>query len=138
MKLPKDIIIDNSITKNERVQRYCTDISGFRISDDYVSFAFGQGKQFYACIYNRHTNTPYVYNWLHNDINVTPLILNPIYIKGKTLYFVTNADMIYQYYTAFKESQEKDNQQMATRLLETVGGRIDEMDNPFIVAVTCK
>ena len=46
--------------------------------------------------------------------------------------------MIYQQYIALKESSEKEHQQMAVRLLETVGGSIDEMDNPFIVAVTCK
>ena len=138
LKLPSDIPIDNTIVMNDKIKRYCFDVSRFKISDNFITFSFKHTNCFYVCIHNRQTSDSYVYKTIVNDVNIAPTGFFPMYIKNEVLYFVSPSEDIFNYYTALKESPEKEHQQMASRILEAVGGSIDEMDNPFIVAVTCK
>lgn len=138
LKLPSDISIDNTIEMDDKIKRYCFDVSGFKISDNFITFSFRHTNCFYVCIHNRQTSDSYVYKTLLNDVNIAQAGFFPMYIQNKVLYFVSPSEDIFNYYTALKESTEEEHQQMASRILEAVGGSIDEMDNPFIVAVTCK
>lgn len=138
LKLPPDIPIDNTIVTNDRRRKYCIDISRFKISDYYLSFSFRHSDYIYACIYNRQTSESHVYNSINNDINFATPGFFPMFIKDKTFYFVSESERISHYYTSLKESSNKEEQEMASRLLEAVGGKINEMDNPYIMVVISK
>lgn len=89
MKLPDDIPVDPMIFYNEKVKQYCFDMSGFKVSDDYLSFAFIHSDNFYACIHNRRTSRSYVYKNLINDMDWIAAGFLPLCIQGKTIYFVS-------------------------------------------------
>lgn len=138
LKLPSDIPVDYTIFNNEKAKRYCFDISDFKVSDDFLSFQFKHSSSYYACIHNRQTSRSYVYKSLMNDINLIAAGFVPFCIQGKTLYFVSDAETVFNHYSLLKNSSEEEHRRMADRFLKSVGGHIDEMDNPYIVAVTCK
>lgn len=138
-KLPEDIPIDDLTFYNEEAKKYCADISNFKISNNIISFLFAHKGKGYTCIYNRDTKKQYVYSMLLNDINYVPISFPLVQaVHGKKIYFYVAPDMIAQLIEAEKESSEKEHQDMLKVIIESLGGEVDEMDNPYIAVVTCK
>ena len=138
LKLPKDIPIDNNIFDNPRVKHYCTDISKFKISEDYISFRYDIDKIIWTCIYNRHTLETYAYNSLQNDIDPVLVLFSPRAIKGKKMYFVTDGPFMYNTYVWLKNSESKENQALADKMVKILGRTPTEEDNPTITIITGK
>ena len=76
---------------------------------------------------------------LLNDINYVPISFPLVQaVHGKKIYFYVAPDMVAQLIEEAKESTEKEHQDMLKVIIESLGGEVDEMDNPYIAVVTCK
>ena len=139
LKLPKDIPITNDILNNTEVNRYCSDISFFRISNNYISFAFNHAYRVKVCIYNQDTKESNVFGRILNDLNYIPISMPiPLIIKDKKLYFVTEGGWIYNQYIALKQSKKIEDNNIANNMKNILGKEPTEMDNPTLIEVTFK
>ena len=138
LKLPDDIVIDNSIYENSEINHYCTNVSEFRISDAYISFYFSLAKSTYSCLYNRETQTSYTFNSISNDLDHFPLGSWITTISGKKIYSYIPSELLSGYYATMKESKKTEHQKIAKQIEVILGKVPDEMDNPILVEITCK
>ena len=138
LKLPDDIVIDNSIYENSEINHYCTNVSEFRISDAYISFYFSLAKSTYSCLYNRETQTSYTFNSISNDLDHFPLGSWITTISGKKIYSYIPSELLSGYYATMKESKKTGHQKIAKQIEVILGKVPDEMDNPILVEITCK
>lgn len=138
LKMPSDITIDDAIFENTKVDRYCTDVSFFRISNNLISFVFNLNKSIKQGLFDREKNKSYVFSYLKNDLDYIPIFSIVQAISGNKIYFITSGVTIFNQYNNLKNNKTEEDQAQASIIEKKIGKIPDEMDNPVIIEVTCK